>query len=476
MQNNTFPSDVPPLLEALFNLLDAHRPAFQQGRVFYRSIALAMATLFSFGRHTVTQLLLSLGVVDADWSAFYRIFSQTRYEAAVLERCFFRQTLAHVAPDEPYVVAVDCVQIPRSSLKMPGTSWLKAPRTPAFRPGIHRAQRFMHGAWLTPLEDGFSRAIPLRFMSAFPAKAVPASEPPRKEWEAGRDFLAWVRAELDACGRVGQPVLALGDGNYDTLELWRSLPPGVSLAARTARNRRLYELPPAYAGRGRPAEYGPQAPHPADWLHEKGRWSKRSIRVRGRNIEMAYRVKGPYLREGLPGCPLFLIVVRGIDRMVGSRKRHRMRRDPCFYLVSAVECGGVWRLPWPEEMLLAWLWQRWEVEVAHREMKSGLGVGEMQCWNTLSAVRSVQWSAWVYSVLLLAGYRTWGLLNGPGHSPAWQKPAQRWSFNTLWRAFRAALWGKRDFQASYTGTADNWQKMEALLAAWLNATLAAARS
>ncbi|MDQ7033301.1 MAG: hypothetical protein Q9P01_00235 [Anaerolineae bacterium] len=32
-----------------------------------------------------------------------------------------------------------------------------------------------------------------------------------------------------------------------------------------------------------------------------------------------------------------------------------------------------------------------------------------QCHNPHAAVLSVQWSAWVYSIMLLAGYRTWGL-------------------------------------------------------------------
>ena len=48
-----------------------------------------------------------------------------------------------------------------------------------------------------------------------------------------------------------------------------------------------------------------------------------------------------------------------------------------------------------QDELLAWLWQRWEVEVAHREMKSGFGVGEMQCWTAVSTVASVQWGIWL---------------------------------------------------------------------------------
>src|SRR5512143_369769 len=121
---------------------------------------------------------------------------------------FFRETLQHTLPAEPYVVGVDGVQIPRSSLKMAGTSWLKAPRTPVFKVGIHRAQRFVHGAWLTPLEAGYSRAVPLRFLP----KAKPAPVAPQREWEAGLAFLPWTRQELDAADRYDQVLLTLADG------------------------------------------------------------------------------------------------------------------------------------------------------------------------------------------------------------------------------------------------------------------------
>ncbi len=76
-----------------------------------------------------------------------------------------------------------------------------------FRKGIHRAQRFLHGAWLPPIEAGYTRALPLRFLPAFPAKARPAAVPPCKEWEAGLAFIRWVRQELDAAGRATQRLL-----------------------------------------------------------------------------------------------------------------------------------------------------------------------------------------------------------------------------------------------------------------------------
>jgi hypothetical protein len=46
------------------------------------------------------------------------------------------------------------------------------------------------------------------------------------------------------------------------------------------------------------------------------------------------------------------------------------------------------------EELLAWAWQRWAVEVCHRERKSEVGVGEAQCGSAAATVRAVPWQGW----------------------------------------------------------------------------------
>jgi hypothetical protein len=161
---------------------------------------------------------------------------------------------------------------------------------------------------------------------------------------------------------------------------------------------------------------------------------------------------------------------------VGKRKPRRKYRPPAFYLISATKQGEEWGLALPVEELMAWIWQRWELGVAHREMKSGMGVGEMQYWNRRSAVVSMQWNIWAYAVLLLAGYRAWGLFGGPRASARWWGGARRWSLNTLWRGYRTALWGTREFRAVWTTSGDNWPKKERYLAGLWNAVAGAARA
>jgi hypothetical protein len=447
-----------------------------QERTFLRAQALILGHLFAFARRTITQALLALGLTEHDWSAFYRLFGEERIDYERLSARFLLETLHHVPPSAPYYVAVvDGVQIPRSSYKMPGTSWLKSPKTPPYKPGAHRAQRFLHLAALLPLSrEGYSRALPLRFDPAFTQKAVQAEGfEPKKQWEAALESVGWLRRRLDAAGRESQRLLVLGDGDFSVAKMRAALPGGerVVLVSRCAKNRKLFRLPgPRPEGqRGRGRKYGQRARRPSEWLEERRGWSQKPFVVRGRTIRARHRVEGPFVLEGAPERPVFLLVVGGRKAGNNNKKRGQKERKPAYWLVSALreEGGGdgEWVLPYPSEELLSWAWQRWEVEVCHREMKTGFGLGEAQCWGPHSAILSVRFRAWSYGVMVLAGFRCWGLGAGPLRPPGrWWGGSRRWSMGTLWRGYRSEMWGTREFRPIFALTGGGWPKKEALLA------------
>jgi len=464
-----------PLTTVFFALLAAHRAACQQERTFHRLSAFAVGWLLTLGRHTVTRVLAVLGLVEVDWSAFYRLLGRDRVAYDTLSRELLRQTLDLAPADGPYLVAVDGTTIPRRSRTMPGTGWLRAAGTAPFNRGLARYQRFVDLCWRPlPSPAGYSRAVPLRWLPAFTPKAVPAAgHPPCPEWTAGLAALGWVRRELDALGRSAQRLVVVADATYATVELWKRLPAGVVLLARCAKNRALFTLPtpPAPGQKGRTRLYGAQAPHPGDWLAEQAGWRQAAVAVRGRMLRPRYRVEGPYRLKGAAAHPVFLLVVKGVDRR--SRK---LRRDPTHWLVSAqaIPDGG-WALPAPVEALLAWAWQRWEIEVAHREQKTTFGLGDPQCWTPRSTVTSVQFAGWLYGVVLLTGLTVWGLGRPPAEVPTtrWWRGSARWSPDQLWTALRSELWDLGEVRPVWGGTACNWPEMADWAAAQTNALRAA---
>lgn len=338
----------------------------------------------------------------------------------------------------------------------------------------------MHLACLLPKsEEGFSRALPLRFDPAFPEKAIPAEGfEPKKQWEAALEATLWLRKNLDEAGREEQPLLVVGDGDFSVAEMRAALPEGgrVVLMIRCAKNRSLLELPPPPAlpegrggRRGRPRKYGKRARKPSEWLAERSGWRERRPLVRGRQVPMRFRVEGPYLIKGAPQRLVFLIALKGIGRIRAGRRRDR---KPAYWLVSAIRGeDGSWELPYRAEELLFWAWQRWEVEVCHREMKTGFGLGEAQCWGERSAIMSVRFRAWSYGVMVLAGYRAGGLGAGPASlRPAgrWWGGAKRWLMGTLWRGYRSEMWGSYEFRPILVPSRGGWPKKEALLAGMNN--------
>ena len=183
------------LLSCLHELLEAHRPVFTRVQTYGRCVCLVLGSLYAFGRKTVSQLISAIGAVKEDWSAWYRFMSEGRFEYDELVGCLFKQTLTHVRANEYYVTAMDATHIHRCSTTMPGTFNGKGHGTTPYKPGVSRQQRFENLCWLPRLEDGYSRALPLRMILAAPPKAVPAEEPPLREWQAGLDCLKWTRTQ-----------------------------------------------------------------------------------------------------------------------------------------------------------------------------------------------------------------------------------------------------------------------------------------
>jgi hypothetical protein len=299
-------------------------------------------------------------------------------------------------------------------------------------------------------------------LPAFPEKAVRQTHPALKEPLAGRAVVQWVRVRLNSLGRAAQRVLCLADASFDKPDFWRGLPEYTTALVRTAKNRALYFLPGPYPGQGRRRTYGDKAPAPQNYAKQRHGWHTTTLTVRGKARRSVYRVEGPFVRKSMANVPLMLICVRG---QTWARAGKTKQREPCYYLVNAVQQDGQWTLPIPVHLLLTWAWQRWELEVVHREVKSLLGLGDKQCFNPHAAVASVQWSAWVYALLVLAAYHSWGLPTPPTLTTAWYRHPKRWTLSTVLDALRTTLFTQPDFRPFFHPSTNNWPEMEAVLRA-----------
>lgn len=463
----------PTLAQTWFDLLAAYRPVVRHERTFTRLLGLTVACVLSFGRQTLTRWLVVLGLGQRDWTAWYRVFNQGRLHVATLQALLVTHVLEAVpATDAVLAVVVDATQLPRTSRRFPGAGVTRAVRGLHWPRGLTLAQRFVGiNALLPPSSAGDSRAIPLKWLLLRTAATQPlGADPERTEAHGGHELVGWVRQQLDAAHRTTQRLLVVGDGAYSTAPFLADLPAHVTVLARCARNRALFALPTYRAqGRGRQPRYGARGPTPQATLHDATTWQTLTITVRGRTIPLTATVTGPWLIHSAPFQPLALLVVRGIEHGRGVSRR---QRAPQFFLVTlTMTQEDEWTLPLPLPALLAWAWQRWEVEVMHRELKSGFGLGQQQAFSHEGAAQVIPWLLWVYAVLLLTGYRVWGL--GPGSGPhlgRWWS-ARRWSIGQLRQALRQELWQLGEFQPVWTPSPDTWGEITTWIIAQTNAVL-----
>jgi hypothetical protein len=461
MSPHDTPAPAPTLATTWFGVLAAYHDAVRRERLFVRLVALAVASVLGLGRQTLTRWLATLGAGAQDWTGWYRLFNHDRLHLATLHGTLVGQVLAVIPATDPVVaVAVDATQVPRTSGKLPGCGITRALRGLRWPRGRTYAQRYVGLSALLPRSPaGDSRAIPLKWLLLRAAATRPlGDEPIRTEAQGARDLVGWVRQHLDAGQRLAQRLLVLGDGAYSTAPFLADLPTNATVLARCARNRALFALPVYRArGRGRQPRYGERGPTPQDTLHRATGWQTVAVVVRGRTIPLTAAVTGPWLIQGAPFQPLALIVVRGIDRGRGVTRR---QRDPQFFLVTLeLTQEDAWDLPLPLADLLAWAWQRWEVEVMHRELKTGFGLGQQQVFSDRAAATVIPWLVWLYAVLILTGYRAWGL--GPGTVPALGRwyTARRWSIGRLRQGLRQDLWGLGEFQPVWTRSPDTWAEI-----------------
>ena len=413
------------------------RNATRQRRTGLRLLLLTMGLVLVTGRSMISRMLIVMGMGSRDWSAMYRVFSTPRFDIRALRHQVMAHWLRLYAPHDPVVVVVDATQLPRTGRKIPGSGWGRAPRTPPWNPGIHHAQRYEGVSGLTPpTGDGDSRAIPLWFVPAPTPKARPwAQHPPLPEWQAALAGVQVVRDTIDVLEGPDRPLVVTGDGAYSGAGIWNALPPHTTWIARCAKNRALYHLPDPHepVHRGRKALYGERGLTPQAQGLEHGAWQTCIIRVRGKDRHLRIQITGPWLVKPAAMHPLMLVSIGGIDR---GPRRSRRSRDRMHFLVNARQTATGWELPYPVEQLALWVWQRWEVEVMHRELKSGWGLGDQQQWSSRGASMVIQWVVWVYAVLILTGVTC----PPPVKQPSRWYRKRRWTPRDLTMQLREELW------------------------------------
>jgi hypothetical protein len=112
-----------------------------------------------------------------------------------------------------------------------------------------------------------------------------------------------------------------------------------------------------------------------------------------------------------------LVVAPTPYRKRKSRKLYY--RQPAFLLTTDLKDSV--------KQLLQIYFDRWQIEVNHRDEKDTLGVGEAQLWNVKSVPKQPVLAVAAYSAMLLASLIAFGAERGAAYDalPKWRRKAYR---------------------------------------------------
>jgi hypothetical protein len=225
-----------------------------------------------------------------------------------------------------------------------------------------------------------------------------------------------LRQELDLAGGGNKILVLTGDGSFCNRTCFAEIPERSVLLVRARKNSKLCF--PAPAGSRR--VYGAEKFTPEQVRQDETRdFHTTRIFYGGKRRKIRYKeVTGVLWQSGAKTRPLRLIVIAPTPYFKSKSKRVYYR-DPAYLLTTDLRSSV--------KQLLQIYFDRWQIEVNHREEKDTLGVGQAQLWNATAVPKQPVLAVAAYSALLLASLKAFGAERGAAYAqlPKWRRSARR---------------------------------------------------
>jgi len=406
---------------------------------------------------TITSALSFWGEEQSDWSATYRLFSQTQWLPDDMFDVIALNALSFCGGSGPIYAGQDDTLARKTGRRIPGVAYARDPLSPPFQTNLVLGQRFLQTSIMIKpgQEPGPFRAIPAGFLHAPPVKAgrrateeeraaVKEARKKQNVSSAALRELVRLRRVLDGDANSRQRwLLAAVDNSFANKTYLRGLPRMTAAVARIRKNAKLRApLPPELRKGNR--KYGADLPTPEQYLHDETiPWLIYSVFVAGQVRELKYKVIDPVCWPGVTlDKQLRLIVIKpaGYRLRAGSKLLYR---EPAYLICTELSISV-------EDYIQAYV-ARWEVEVSFRDEKTGLGLGQAQVWCEESVQRAPSLLVIGYACMLLASAAAFGDKRTDAFDPLplWRNREQnRPSVRDLTRLLRKeALENRRDLAA-----------------------------
>jgi hypothetical protein len=386
------------------------RSAFPGARIQKRAIQHAIALPCVFGRRTISRTLGALGRWDQDWSADYKMFSRSQWKPERLFDPVIDEYLERY-PKRPVIAALDDTKLRKVGRKIKGASWHRDPLSPPFHMNFMYGLRFLQASLLFAHHqegDYPPRGIPVRFQEAPPIKKPGKRASPqqleqykklKKEKNLSTqalDVVRDLRESLDQRGGAARSLLMVGDGSFANRTMFKADLDRTHLLARCRKDARLCFRAP----KGGRRKYAEQLFTPDQVRTQEDPWSRAQVYLGGKRRLVRYKeVKDVLWKRGAGTKRLRLIVIAPVPYKL-SKNSHLNYREPAYFLTTDPRTSI--------KLLVQACFDRWQIEVNHRDEKDILGVGQAQVRSAQSIPRHPALAVASYSMLLLAALKSFG--------------------------------------------------------------------
>jgi hypothetical protein len=419
------------LLSEFLSIVQAWREVFPQQRTYQRAVRQALGSLVCLGRRCLTRIIWTNGGQNRSWSAEYFLHSRCQWEPQELFRPILKQALEY-CPQRLVGVALDDTRLRKTGRSIPQAFYQCDPLSPPFHVNLVLGLRFLQASLLVPLHRNApvgSRALPIRFQEVSRVKrpGKRATEEMQQQYrEAAKqknlshsfvEMSQQLRQELDDAGGHNKVLVLTGDGSFCNRTCFARIPERSVLLVRARKDASLCFRAPISEPR---RFYAVDKFTPEQVRQDQSRdWQTTRIFYGGKRRKIRYKqVAEVYWQRGAKQRPLRLIVIAPTPYRK-SKSKKLYYRDPAFLLTTDLRSS-------PRQLLQIYF-DRWQIEVNHREEKDTLGVGQAQLWNVTAVPKQPVLAVAAYSALLLASLKAFGAERGAAYAelPRWRRSARR---------------------------------------------------
>lgn len=418
------------LLSAFLDITADWRSVFPQQRTCDRALRQALGSLVCLGRRCPSRIIWSNGGQQRSWGAEYFLHSRCRWEPQQLFAPILKGALTR-CPQRLVGVAIDDTRLRKTGRSIPQAFYQRDPLSPPFHLNLLLGLRFLQASLLVPLRRASAvgaRALPIRFEEVSrvqrPGRRASAELKQQyretvKQKNLSRRFVEMgrqLRQELDAAGGRNKVLVLAGDGSFCNRTCFAEIPARSVLLVRARKDARLCFR----AAEGSRRFYGVDKFTPEQVRQDEGQaWKATKVFYGGKRRRIRYKeLASVYWQRGASRRPLRLIVIAPTPYRRSPSKR-LYYRDPAYLFTSDLRSSA--------RQLLQIYFDRWQIEVNHREEKDTLGVGQAQLWNVTAVPKQPVLSVAAYSALLLASLQAFGAERGAAYAelPKWRRRARR---------------------------------------------------